>query len=164
MERIWKMMTHLEIHEILELAMRGTHHDHLDECAFCREEYDNAVELMSFEASALSHSGSDADEPVEWSRQFRLAAQDSDSPATDTHVRRTWYLENGTVVLRVMEDTERGMLYGHLIIDPSRVASISIRFSGIDQEYRPDTSGTFLIGSASIEIEKMDVLLMEGDR
>lgn len=164
MERIRKMMTHLEIDKILELAMRGDTHEHFAECAFCREQYNDAVELLNFEASALNLSGRDADEPVEWSRQFRLAAQDSDSPATDTHVRRTWYLESGTVVLRVMEDTERGMLYGHLIIDPSRYPTISIQFSGIDQEFRPDTKGTFLIGSATIEIEKMDASLVEGDK
>lgn len=155
------MQPHLEMHEIFRLAMTGEHHEHLDSCSFCRNEFDDALELLQSEASSASVY-QQADQ--QWSighRQYRLAAQDADLAVADTHVRRTWYLENGSVVLRVMEDPERGILYGHLIVAPERFSTIAIRFSGIEADFHPDQKGIFEIGPAAIEIERMEAVLIE---
>lgn len=156
------MQSHLEMYEIFRLAMAGEYHAHFAECAFCKQEYDDACELLRSETSA-SEIDSDGHSPlITGHHQYRLAAQDSDAKVADTHVRRTWYLANGTAVLRVMEDPERGFLYGHLITDPACYATVSIRFSGIEQDFHPDQKGIFEIGSAAIEIERMDAILIEG--
>lgn len=162
MERTWTMQTHLEMHEIFRLAMAGEHHSHLDSCAFCRTEYDDAVELLKFEAPASSEAINAEGVWLTGHHQYRLAAQDSDGTIPETHVRRTWYLENGSAVLRVMEDSERRMLYGHLITDPTRYTTVVIRFDGIEGDFRPDQSGIFEIGSVDTEIEKMDAILIGG--
>jgi hypothetical protein len=154
------MQSHLEMNEIFRLAMAGEHHEHLDSCAFCHAEYEDALEYLKFEASS-SVDEHGYEEQLQINHQYRLAAQDSDATPLDTHVRRTWYLENGTAVLRVMEDPERGILYGHLIIDTARYANLSVRFSGIKDEFHPDQKGIFEIGSTSIEIERMDAILIE---
>lgn len=156
------MMKHLEMHEIMKLAMNSGYHEHLDACAFCHEEYCEAIDLLKFESSA-SLDATDAEARVlNGHFQCRLAAQDSEESVAETHVRRTWYLEDGTAILRVMEDQQRGSLYGHLIIDPTRYATVTIRFNGIEGDFHPDPNGLFEIGSSAIEIERMDAILVEG--
>jgi hypothetical protein len=162
MERKWKMESHLEIHEIFRLALAGAHHEHLDACVFCQTEYQEALDLLAFEASEHEVDETAEERLQSGPHHYRLAAQDTDGQEDDTHVRRTWYLENGTAILRAMEYPERSILYGHLIIDPVRYAKVSVRFSGLMRDFRPDQSGVFEIGPSAIEIERMDATLIEG--
>jgi hypothetical protein len=159
MERNKDMDTHLEMAEILRLAMRGEYNTHFVDCAFCREQYEDALEFEQYQ-SEENVTTWDGDRQGNGSPQrYRLAAQDSEESPDKTHLRRTWYLESGDVILRVMEDTEQEKLYGHLILDPDRYASVVIRFSGIEQDFLPDSSGLFEIGSSSLAVERMDVTM-----
>lgn len=150
------MDAHLRIPEIIRLAMKGEYHTHFLDCAFCREQYEDALHLESFleGVAEIQSADSTAETPPS---SYRLAAQSSDDVSNATYVRRTWYLEDGNVILRVMEDTEKQILYGHLVIDPERLATSVVRFSGIDMDFSPDDRGLFDIGSTSMEIERMEV-------
>jgi hypothetical protein len=72
-------------------------------------------------------------------------------------LRRTWYLNNNSVVLRVIEDMQRKVLTGFLITEQFKSVQARIRFDGIDKEFIPDLNGVFEIGSANIDIEPMQV-------
>jgi hypothetical protein len=148
------IMHHLSLEEIIELAATGGEHPHLAACAFCREQLEAMQALENFDAQTDDEAGS-ADIPV---NVYRLAAA---TPATDETIRlrRAWFLENGTVVVRVMEDAGDGTLVGFVLSDPSQHADIRIRFSGLEHVFTPDASGRFVIGPSSIDIESMDANL-----
>ena len=154
------MDTHLEIAEIIRLALIGEYHSHFQDCAFCREQYEDALAIDQFIAD--EDSGTITSEPAEiLQTEYRLAAQSEDEVAEKTHVRRTWYFEAGETILRVMEDTEKQILYGHLITAPERLRLIVVHFSGIEEAFRPDENGLFEIGSATLQIEKMEATVSQ---
>lgn len=146
------------------LACRGERPVHVAECAFCREQLDLAKDYLAFSEKIAQQRMSEmasSDEPQEFvsSANYRLAAQTLDIGPVMFRLRRTWYLNNNSVVLRVIEDMQRKVLTGFLISEHEKSAHTRVRFDGIDKEYTPDLNGVFEIGSASIEIEPMNVTL-----
>ncbi len=91
--------------------------------------------------------------------RFRLAAQGGSEHLEELVWRQTWYLEEGQVVIRVVEDTEEALLLGYVLCNPDRLSTLRIRFSGLEQSFLPDPAGRFVIGPASIDIEPMRVQL-----
>jgi hypothetical protein len=155
-------MAHLTIQQLLMLACRGERPAHVDECAFCREQLDLAADYLAFTEKIarqymIEMAASDEDlEHVE-SVNYRLAAQTLDLGPVMFRLRRTWYLNNNSVVLRVIEDIQRKVLTGFLISEQLRSVQARIRFDGIDRDFIPDLNGVFEIGSANIDIEPMNV-------
>jgi hypothetical protein len=155
-------MEHLSIQQLLMLACRGESPAHVAECAFCREQLDLAADYLAFsEKIALQRMSEmavsdEVTESVE-SVNYRLAAQTFDLGPVMFRLRRTWYLNNNSVVLRVIEDMQRKVLTGFLITEQFKSVQARIRFDGIDKEFIPDLNGVFEIGSANIDIEPMQV-------
>ncbi len=156
------MAEHLDPHTIITLALRGESHPHLSVCAACRTLHEQACSLCEYQLpddTAVDHEQDvrfEAGTP-----RYRLAAQDRIDAESPVIVRRTWYLANTTVLLRVIEDRDEQCLHGHVITDPDRLARITIRFSGIDADFRPDESGMFRIGAGDLPVESMDAELIE---
>jgi len=143
---------HMSEAELVQLARSGGTHPHCDACAFCREQLLQLRDMLGGTGAAeVDESGTPA--------QFRLAAQSFEQVDSDTRWRQTWYLEDGAVVLRVVEDRRESALDGYLLCAPERLQNMQVRFSGIEECFRPDSEGRFRIGPSSIEIEPMSVLL-----
>lgn len=154
------MATHPDPHAIITLALRGESHPHIMHCAACRMLHEQAVSLYTFDAHATADVDPADDDSLPVARAgYRLAAQDALTGEAPVVMRRTWYLENATVLVRVMEDRTEHCLYGHVITDPDRLAGIAIRFSGIDADFLPDETGMFRIGADDLEIETMDAVI-----
>jgi hypothetical protein len=149
-------MEHLTIQQILFIARRGEESEHASECAFCQEQLELACDFLSFSHADESMLGVCAEEiPV--NSGYRLAAQSLEPGSAMFRLRRTWYLQNNSIVLRVIEDLQKNILTGFFISEMGEMAHVRIRFDGIDREYVPDLNGVFEIGSASIDIEPMNV-------
>ena len=153
-------MKHLEMKSILALAMRGESASHLDVCSFCREQYQLAVEFLSFSPDAIrqeEETGIAITQlaPASW----RLAAQSNDISAPLFRLRRTWYFNTDGSILRVIEDTQRQILTGFFISERRPSKDLRIRFDGIDSDFIPDINGVFEIGAATINIEPMQVIV-----
>ncbi len=151
-------MKHLDMKSILTLAMRGETASHLDVCSFCREQYQLAVDFLSFSPDAVqreeeTESAGAKLAPAAW----RLAAQSAETAEPIFRLRRTWYFNSDGSILRVIEDTQRQMLTGFFISEQRPSEELRIRFDGIDREFVPDPNGVFEIGAASINIEPMQV-------
>jgi hypothetical protein len=144
-------ISHLSELRLVQIARSGEDDPHLYECAFCREQYDALREMLlgaPQEQRAGTHPGDSS---------FRLAAQSEADTDEDQRWRQTWYLEDGALVIRVIEETEKQRLTGFCIGDPERYAALRIRFSGLQDVFTPDAQGRFDIGPSSIEIEPMRV-------
>lgn len=155
-------MEHHDITALMAMARRRDPSAHLDHCAFCREQYAYALELLdildgngleSFDREGLDGVGPRA-------ASYRLAAQTGEAVAPLFRLRRTWYLQNNAVILRVIEDTVRQRLTGYLISEPDPEHRLRVRFDGLKTEFQPDRNGVFDIGAASIDIEPMNVTLV----
>ena len=155
-------MKHLEMEEVLALARRGERHPHMDECMFCAEEFAMAIELLDFETDMTSATaaGSDRELPVSVVSAYRLAAQSGETGNPMFKLRRTWYFDEDSAILRVIEDTERQTLTGFFISDRKELRSAGIRFEGLEGDFVPDRNGMFRIGPAAIDIEPMKVHLI----
>lgn len=156
-------MKHLDMKELLTLARRGGHSDHLDTCVFCSEQHQLAVEFVQFAPDRVHGEGTDHDSIAsgENGRQrYRLAAQSAPMDTPIFRLRRTWYFENNATILRVIEDVPRKMLTGFIISERGAQDIPKIRFDGIDREFLPDVNGVFDIGDAGINIEPMTVTLL----
>lgn len=149
-------MEHYSNHQILMFASRGESPAHVNECAFCREQLILANEYLVFESEQEVEIDDPEDDYSPY-LSYRLAAQTSETGQAMFRLRRTWYLENNSVVLRVIEDLQRKVLTGFMISERPRIAHAQIRFDGIDRVFVPDLNGVFEIGSASIDIEPMIV-------
>ncbi|MDX9758394.1 MAG: hypothetical protein RBU27_04455 [Bacteroidota bacterium] len=146
---------HLTDIAILVLVASGQTHPHLDECAFCREQYEALRRIDEAERDTAT-SLPEAAEPH---APFRLAAQGMvDAPGDHVALRHTWYLEGGRVILRVLEEQD-GRLVGYVICTPERLPSIRIHFSGLDTVYVPSADGSFVIGDVGVAIDAMHVTL-----
>lgn len=154
------MAEHLDPHTIITLALRGESHEHITQCAACRTLYAQALSLRDFNAQEDLAGTADPDASAVHTPHYRLAAQDALAADAPVVVRRTWYLDNATVLVRVVEDHEAQCLFGHVITDPDRLAGIAIRFSGIDADFHPDETGMFHIGASDLAIETMDALIV----
>jgi hypothetical protein len=156
------MAEHLDPHTIITLALRGESHPHLERCAACRTLHVQARSLAAFDPEAANGDLLPADEGDTFVSPpaYRLAAQDVLADDAPVVVRRTWYLDNATVLVRVIDDHDEQCLYGHVITDPLRLAGIAIRFSGIDADFLPDERGMFRIGASDLAIETMDATLL----
>jgi hypothetical protein len=144
--------THMSEAELVQLARSGGTHPHCDVCAFCREQLAQLRAMRDHVDAAGEADGATL-------MQFRLAAQGAPQVTEDTRWRQTWYLEDGAVVLRVVEDRREQMLTGFLLCAPERLETARVRFSGIAESFRPDSEGRFTIGPSSIDIEPMSVQL-----
>jgi hypothetical protein len=154
-------MSHLDMKTLLTLAMRGETSSHFEVCSFCREQYQLAVEFLSFspdhvQENELASAAAIAKSPP----AYRLAAQTSDVVSPMFRLRRTWYFDRYGSILRVIEDTQRQVLTGFFISDRQYSDCLRIRFDGIDEEFRPDVNGVFEIGPAGINIEPMQVTVI----
>ena len=146
---------HLTDIAIIVLAASGQRHPHFDECAWCREQYDALRDIDETERAGASPL-SDAAEPP---GAFRLAAQATmDETGERVALRHTWYLEGGRVILRVLEEHD-GRLVGYVVCPPERLATIRIRFSGLDTVFVPDEEGSFVIHETGVAIDAMTVTL-----
>lgn len=163
------MAEHLDPHTIITLALRGESHPHIEHCAACRTLHAQARSLATFDADAASHDADAAGDEHHTvadgdtftaAPRYRLAAQDQHPGDAPVVVRRTWYLDNATVLVRVIDDRDEQCLLGHVITDPDRLAGIAIRFSGIDADFLPDERGMFRIGASDLAIETMDATLL----
>ncbi|MDX9758460.1 MAG: hypothetical protein RBU27_04785 [Bacteroidota bacterium] len=144
------------------MARAGRSSPHLETCAFCREQFELAVDLLAamattpeIDANATENLDSGVLPP-----SYRLAAQTTDAQLPQFRLRRTWYLKNNSVILRVIEDTRRQLLTGFFIAEHAEDLQLRVRFDGIEQDFRPDDHGVFEIGAASIDIEPMKVFLL----
>lgn len=138
---------HLTDIALLVLVASGQTHPHLDECAFCREQYEALIQ-MDRAARDTTPAVPDGNAPH---GSFRLAAQAAvDLPREHVVLRHTWYLAGGQVILRVLEERD-GCLVGYVICEPERLATIRIRFSGIDTVFVPGVDGSFVIGNTAVD-------------
>lgn len=155
-------MDHHDLITLLSMARTGRSSPHIDACAFCREQWDLAVDLLASMAALPEFDANAVDNPDPGvvSPSYRLAAQTMDSLLPQFRLRRTWYLKNNSVILRVIEDTRRQLLTGFFIAEHPEDLRLRIRFDGIEREFRPDDNGVFEIGAASIDIEPMKVSLL----
>ncbi|MDT8323372.1 MAG: hypothetical protein RRA94_04600 [Bacteroidota bacterium] len=144
--------THISEAELVQLARDGGPHSHCDNCAFCREQLEQLRSML--QASAPSPGANTMP------KDFRLAAQSTPPVSEKIRWRQTWYLEDGVVVLRVVEDCRENQLIGYLLCAEDRLAAMRVRFSGIDTSFVPDAEGRFVIGPSSIAIEPMSVQLV----
>jgi hypothetical protein len=149
---------HLSAVALLTLASAQVTHPHLNECAFCREQYDALLEIETHAVSDSSYGPGYDDAP------YRLAAQSE----TDTYVellpRHTWYLDGGNVLLRVFEEQTHERLVAWVICDPQRLPQLRFRFSGIDADFHAEEDGSFIIGSSDTDIEPMTVTFVESGK
>lgn len=144
---------HIPEPELVQIARDGGNHPHCDDCACCREQLAQIRQMLEDVAPPQSAEGAQA-------KPFRLAAQGAAPAVEETRWRQTWYLEDGGVVLRVVENHREDLLVGYLLCDSGRLPGLRVRFSGIDEDFLPDAEGRFVIGPSSIEIEPMSVRLM----
>ncbi|MBN1446916.1 MAG: hypothetical protein JXA28_03210 [Bacteroidetes bacterium] len=147
--------SHLPELRLIQLARSGEDHPHLAECAFCREQYEALREMLLGAPAERGESIPHDD------RSFRLAAASEPMTTEVQRWRQTWYLEDGALVLRVLEDRDVQQLIGFCIGDPHRYAHLKIHFSGIARSFTPDAQGRFEIGPSSLEIEPMRVHIEE---
>jgi hypothetical protein len=157
-------MKHPDMKELLTLARRGERIPHLEACSFCMEQYQLAVEFLQFSPDTVHEERGWIQEegatlPYE-RRAYRLAAQSTDTMPPMFRLRRTWYFDNNSKILRVIEDIQRGVLTGFFITEREAKGDIRLRFDGIDKDFLPDHNGVFEIGSANINIEPMQVTLL----
>ncbi len=151
-------MRHLSMQQLLAAALRDEPPAHISECAFCGEQYDLAVDYLRFEQSeAEGMEGMSS--PLPSAPQYRLAAQTAEQDLPMFRLRRTWYLDGNSTILRVIEDTQRKLLTGFLITEPASTLRRIVRFDGIERSFSPDKNGVFEIGSANIDIEPMNVVV-----
>ncbi|PLX32016.1 MAG: hypothetical protein C0600_04025 [Ignavibacteria bacterium] len=156
-------MNHLDMKELLTLARRGAQSEHLESCSFCSEQYQLAVEYLQFTPDMVHKEDSPGGEPdiQEYGRStYRLAAQSAPNASPVFRLRRTWYFENNSTILRVIEDVQRSLLTGFYISEREGKDAPRIRFDGIEKEFTPDINGVFDIGDAAINIEPMTVTLV----
>ncbi|MBE0643239.1 MAG: hypothetical protein IH600_04100 [Bacteroidetes bacterium] len=155
-------MEHHDLKTLLFFARNGQPSAHLDRCAFCREQFELAVDFLASAPEIFQDGEVEAgtEEFSYRSTHYRLAAQSTTASAPQYRLRRTWYLNNNAVILRVIEDTQRQQLTGFFIAERSEDQHIRIRFDGIDREFVPDANGVFEIGTSSIDIEPMKVILL----
>lgn len=155
-------MEHHDITALMSMARLRAPSAHLDYCAFCREQYGYALELLDVldgsDQEAFDRAG--IEEVGLRVASYKLAAQTGESAAPLFRLRRTWYLQNNAVILRVIEDTVRQRLTGYLISEPDPERNLRVRFDGLKAEFEPDQNGVFDIGAASIDIEPMNVTLV----
>ena len=154
-------MTHLDMSELLAAARSGTWTQHLDDCSFCREQYQLAVEFLAFSPDTVQQEDERgqgaAGQALPGRKGYRLAAQTAQAVSPMFRLRRTWYLDNNARILRVIEDLEEETLTGFFISEHGGKEHVHIRFDGIEQDFSPDHNGVFSIGPASIDIEPMQV-------
>ena len=154
-------MKHLDMKALLAFAMREEIPSHLAECSFCSEQYQLAVDFLSFSPDEVPESDTDAAGTAGLSPPaYRLAAQVAAPTSPLFRLRRTWYLDKYGSILRVIEDTRRQVLTGFFISDRKDTERLRIRFDGIDAEFQPDANGVFEIGAAGINIEPMQVTVI----
>lgn len=155
-------MEHHNLITLLAMARLGRPSPHMETCSFCREQYELALDLLS--ATEAMHEGAQHGAEREEHRMrpssYRLAAQTADTLIPQFRLRRTWYLKNNAVILRVIEDTQRQLLTGFFIAERFEDQRLRIRFDGIERDFTPDNNGVFEIGAASIDIEPMNVTLL----
>ncbi len=152
---------HLDVAELFRLVRIGAAHPHLSVCSFCREQFEEVRELEEFRPESAEPALAPPWVSTTARASYRLAAQDQELEKASHHPRRTWYLEDGAVVLRVMEDEQHARIFGHLIISPDRLATVRVRFSGIDKDFTPSADGVFDIGESALGIERMDAHLLD---
>lgn len=154
-------MMHHDLKTLLLLARCGEPSAHMDRCSFCAEQYDLARDFLASAAEMMQDDPETGDPRFMGyaQEQYRLAAQTAGSLIPQYRLRRTWYLNNNAVILRVIEDTQRQQLTGFFIAAESEDQKMHIRFDGIDREFIPDINGVFEIGLSSIDIEPMSVTL-----
>jgi hypothetical protein len=145
--------THIPEAELVHYARCGESHPHLKECAFCREQLEQLRELLVDVERVLD--GQVGSSP----RHFRLAAQSASNAVADIIWRQTWYLDEGRIVIRVVEDSREGVLVGYFLGDRHPGDVVHIRFSDLDRSFSPDAEGRFIIGPSSIEIEPMSAFI-----
>lgn len=153
-------MEHHDIVTLLTMARQHRPSAHLDECAFCREQYEHALDLLTMFDGAEEDFSIGSEEYPARHFSYQLAAQTGEAPSPLFRLRRTWYLRNNAVILRVIEDTARQRLTGYLIAESNPERPIRVRFDGLEKEFRPDGNGVFEIGASSIDIEPMNVTLV----
>lgn len=154
-------MEHLDLETVLSLALRGERSAHFDVCCFCREQYALALDYLAFEAKMVADENADDLQPYgDSNQQYRLAAETGLDTTPLFRLRRTWYLRNSSIILRVIEDTQKQILIGFFIAERPEEQGMRIRFDGIREEFIPDSNGVFEIGIASIDIEPMSVTLL----
>lgn len=149
-------MEHLTIQQLLTHARRGETPAHTAACAFCREQLALAQEYLAI-ATVDEITSVRGGDDFQQDAGYRLAAQTLDFGPVMFRLRRTWYIDNNSVILRVIEDMQRKVLTGFFISENLRAVQTRIRFDGIDREFMPDLNGVFEIGSANIDIEPMNV-------
>ena len=138
----------------MQLARDGRTHPHCDVCAFCREQLEQLRDLMQ----GRMQGSAEGEGAVR--RSFRLAAQSNVGTFEGIRWRQTWYLEDGALLVRVVEDTAEHLLIGYCLCDPARLPGLRLRFSGIDGIFVPDATGRFILGSAGIDVEPMHVMIV----
>ncbi|MBR9977906.1 MAG: hypothetical protein KFH87_07440 [Bacteroidetes bacterium] len=120
-----------------------------------------ALDYLAFEAKMIEEDNTDDSHSCgDSSQQYRLAAETGLGTAPLYRLRRTWYLRNSSIILRVIEDTQKQILTGFFIAERPEDQGMHIRFDGIRGEFIPDSNGVFEIGPASIDIEPMSVTLL----
>ena len=130
-------MKHLDMKDLLSLARKGEESSHLDACSFCREQYQFAVEFLTFSPDTVRDEEDGTrrqHEPQAYvSQTYRLAAQTAQPVTPMFRLRRTWYFDNNSVILRVIEDIQRERLKGFFIAESGSREGLSIKFDGIDE-------------------------------
>jgi hypothetical protein len=146
---------HLSAVTLLTLASAQVTHPHLNECAFCREQYDALRDIDTFAASDSNFGAGRDDMP------YRLAAQSESETQAELLPRHTWYLDGGNVLLRVFEEQTHERLIAWVVCDPQRLPRLRFHFSDIDADFHAEEDGSFIIGSSDIDIEPMTVTFEE---
>ncbi|MCZ7555789.1 MAG: hypothetical protein M5R41_05235 [Bacteroidia bacterium] len=142
---------HLGTARLLDLANANGTHPHLDNCAFCREQYEALIAIARFVAPDVDSAVADG------GTGYRLAAHSETETQAELLLRQTWYLDGGNVLLRVFEERAHDRLVAYVICDPQRLPLLSFRFSGVDGVFHPAHDGSFVIGGSDIDIEPMTV-------
>jgi len=148
-------MKHYTTTQLLALVLKGETSEHLDVCAWCTEQYEFGRQYLEYDVDEQGYGP-----PCRQRSEYRLAAQSSESAQPMFRLRRTWYLGANAAILRVLEDTQRKRLTGFFISEQPPRPGTRIRFDGIDQDFTPDSNGTFEIGAAGIDIEPMNVIIL----
>ncbi len=148
---------HLSDIALIVLAARRAPHPHIEACAYCREQYEALIAMEDLDEAHSNAPRQDTDDSVS-QRPFRLAAQSNVDMDTEIILRQTWYLDEGRVLLRVFEERSH-LLIGYVICAPERLSTLRIRFGGLESVFTPGSDGSFLIGSADIPIEPMQVTI-----
>jgi hypothetical protein len=148
-------MKHLTTEQILLAARTQHEHQHFRECSFCREHYALAQEFLNFDPASVQPE----DTMVNGNTGYRLAAQTEENPAQLFRLRRTWYLDRDTSIVRVVEDLQRSILTGFLISE-DKASTVRVRFEELGKEFIPDEKGMFEIGPSNTQVESMHVHLL----